>query len=99
MNKVIFQLWEEYERDSEIRPSGCSLHLDHKDRNNYIDKIYSGRIYSDIPDEYDKISGVGQEVFIDDLLYNKLLNLKSIRLNESSMRNLISMSELIIKDL
>jgi hypothetical protein len=99
MNKVIFQLWEEYERYSEIRPSGCSLHLDHNDRNIYIDKIYSDRIYSDIPDEYDKISGVGQEVFIDDLLYNKLLNLKSIRLNESSMRNLISMSELIIKDL
>jgi hypothetical protein len=98
MNKVVFQLWEELERGENIKNDGCSLHINSTERDIFVKSFYEKRNNS-IPDEYEKSSGSFIEAFIDDLLYDKLLKNKSLRLSENSMRNLISMSELIIKDI
>ena len=50
MNKIVLQLWEESERGWGIRPDGCSIHLDDKERSTFIDNEYSNRSES-VPDE------------------------------------------------
>ncbi len=96
MNKVVLQLWEESERGFGTRPDGCSIHIDSDNRNNYIKSIYDSR--SDkVPNTYDKIIGSELEAFIDDELFKKLNDEKSLRLIEPELNNLIKFEELIIK--
>ena len=99
MNKVILQIWEESERGSVIIPSGCSLHLDFKERLSYISKIYEGRESDTVPDEYDRIVGDGVEVFVEDSLFNIIKKDKSVRITEYQMYNLISLDDITIKDI
>ena len=96
MNKVILQLWEESERGFGTRPDGCSIHIDSDNRNNYIKSIYDSR-KDEVPNIYDKIIGSELEAFIDDDLFKKLNEEKSIRLIEPELNNLIKFEELIIK--
>ena len=95
MNKVILQIWEESERGWGTRPDGCSLHTDSNQRDEYLSSIYKNR-GGDVPDEYDRIVGNPIEVFVDDDLYEKVLQ-KSIRLFENEMNNLIKLEEITIK--
>ena len=101
MNKVIMQLWEDYEKNpndkSTIRPSGCSIHTSLEERVKYIKTIYDERSKDDIPQEYENTLGEEMEVFIDDNLYNILMKEKSIRLQENQLNNLLNMDVLIIK--
>jgi len=96
MNKVILQLWEESERGFGTRPDGCSIHIDSDNRNNYIKSIYDSR-KDEVPNTYDKIIGSELEAFIDDELFKKLNEEKSLRLIEPELNNLIKFEELIIK--
>jgi hypothetical protein len=96
MNKVILQLWEESERGFGTRPDGCSIHIDSDNRNNYIKSIYDSR-KDEVPNIYDKIIGSELEAFIDDELFKKLNEEKSLRLIEPELNNLIKFEELIIK--
>lgn len=99
MNKVILQLWEESERGTDIRPDGCSLHIDSNERIKYIESVYSTRLgYSEIPKEYDRI--VGNEIvsFIEDALFELVKQNKTIRLLQHELNNLINAEELLIKD-
>ena len=50
-----------------------------------------------VPNTYDKIIGSELEAFIDDELFKKLNEEKSIRLIEPELNNLIKFEELIIK--
>ena len=100
MNKVIMQLWEDYEKcsgnKSNIRPSGCSIHTNSEERTKYINSIYKERT-EPIPNEYESTLGEEMEVFIDDNLFTILQDEKSIRLAENQLNNLLNMGELIIK--
>lgn len=96
MNKVILQLWEESERGFGTRPDGCSIHADSENRNKYIKSIYESR-HDEVPDIYERIIGSELEAFIDDDLFKKLNEEKSIRLIEPELNNLIKFEELIIK--
>ena len=96
MNKVILQLWEESERGFGTRPDGCSIHIDSDNRNNYIKSIYDSR-KDEVPNIYDKIIGSELEAFIDDELFKKLNEEKSLRLIEPEFNNLIKFEEIIIK--
>lgn len=96
MYKVILQLWEESNNNNDFLSNGCTLHLDKKDRNNYVDSIYESRKYSTIPDKYDRIIGDGIQVFISENLYNLLLMKKFIKLTETSYQNLKNFSEIIV---
>ena len=96
MNKVVLQLWEESEKGFGTRPDGCSIHIDLNNRNNYIKSIYDSR-GDMVPNTYDKIIGSELEAFIDDELFKKLNEEKSIRLIEPELNNLIKFEELIIK--
>jgi uncharacterized protein YutD len=96
MNKCIFQLWEESQRDGIILSDGCSIHLSETDRDTYIKNIYSQRD-SEVPDSYDRVVGLGVETFVSDILFEKLQKEKVIRLNEIEKNNLISMEEILFK--
>jgi hypothetical protein len=96
MNKVILQLWEESERGFGTRPDGCSIHIDSENRNKYIKSIYEYRC-DVVPDIYERIIGSELEAFIDDDLFKKLNEEKSLRLIEPELNNLIKFEELIIK--
>ena len=99
MNKVILQIWEESERGWGTRPDGCSMHIDLKERENYIQTIYDSRKSDEsIPNEYDRIVGEGVEAFIEDALFKLVEKDKSIRLTQYQMNNLMGMEEITIKE-
>lgn len=98
MNKIILQLWEESERGWGIRPDGCSIHIDSKERKKFLSKIYKKReIELNVPDEYDRIVGEEIEAFVNDNIYEKVKNKKSIKLSEIELNNLIKLEEIIFK--
>jgi hypothetical protein len=100
MNKVILQIWEESERGLGTRPDGCSLHIDLKERENYIQSIYNSReSETSIPDEYERIVGQGIDAFIEDSLFNIVQKDKSIRLTQYQMNNLMNMEEITIDEI
>lgn len=99
MNKVVLQIWEESERGFGTRPDGCSVHIDSKERERYINSIYERRkSNSSIPNEYDRIVGEGIDVFIEDALFGLLQKEKSIRITQYQMNNLIGMDEITINE-
>ena len=100
MNKVILQIWEESERGWGTRPDGCSMHIDLKERENYIQSIYNSRKSDEsIPDEYERIVGEGVEAFIEDALFELVQKDKSLRLTQYQMNNLMGMEEITIKEI
>jgi hypothetical protein len=100
MNKVILQIWEESERGRGTRPDGCSVHIDLKEREKYIQSIYDSRKSdTSIPCEYERIVGEGVEAFIEDALFTLLQKDKSIRLTQYQMNNLMGMEEITIKEI
>ena len=97
MNKIVLQLWEESERGWGIRPDGCSIHLDDKERLLFIDNEYSNRSES-IPDEYERIVGGPLDAYVTDSIFGILTESKSIRLAQHEMSNLLTLEDLIIKE-
>jgi len=76
------------------------MHIDLKERENYIRSIYNSRkTDASIPNEYDRIVGEGVEVFIEDTLFTLIQNDKSIRLTQYQMNNLMGMEEITIKEI
>lgn len=98
MNKVVLQLWEDYERGKGIRPSGCSIHINSEERDKYISQIYKDRSIDNIPYEYENTLGEEIVAFVDDQLYKIVEKEKNVRLSENQFNNLVLMEELIIKD-
>lgn len=98
MNKCYFQRWEESERNWGVRPDGCSLHIDMDNHSKYLREIYNIRQSdSNIPYEYDRISGGVVECFVTDDIFNILLKNKSIRLMEYELNNLFKLNEIDFK--
>jgi hypothetical protein len=95
MNKVILQLWEESNTKEGFLSNGCSLHINLKERGDYVADVYKDRVDSSIPNEYDRIVGECVEVFVDDRLYNMIVEEKSVKINEASFQNLLNFQEII----
>jgi hypothetical protein len=95
MNKVILQLWEESNTKEGFLSDGCSLHLSVKERDIYVSSIYNSRDNSIIPNEYDRIIGEWVEVFVEDKIFNMIIEEKSIKINESAFQNLLKFEEII----
>jgi hypothetical protein len=98
MNKVLIQIWEESIREVGTRPDGCSLHIDNQERDRYISSVYEKRTDSKVPDEYDRVVGYPIDALIEDVLFKKLKSEKTIRIEEHSLRNLIGMEEIVVRD-
>lgn len=98
MNKAILQVWEESNRIEGIRQDGCSIHIDDKQRNMYVDSVYRGRKEDNLPDSYERIVGSPVEVEISDVLFKIVERDKSIRLRSYEMNNLLKMEEIIVND-
>ena len=98
MNKAILQIWEESSIDSNILPVGGTLHIDVKERNDYVNKMYSGRDMNNVPNNYDRVSGSESEVLINDSIFNILLERKTVRLEEYELNNLVNMNEIVIEN-
>jgi hypothetical protein len=96
MNKAILQIWEESSIDNNILPVGGTLHIDIKERNEYVNKMYEGRDLNQIPNNYERISGSEVEVLINDSIFNILLERKTVILEEYELNNLVNMSEIMI---
>jgi hypothetical protein len=94
MEKLILQLWEQSEQNSGIQPDGCSLHIDDSSLKIFIDEFYSKRNSNDVPDVYERVVGNPVEVFVDDKIFNIVSNLKSVRLQEYEMNNLMNLKEI-----
>lgn len=95
MNRVVLQLWEESNIISGIFTDGCSIHVDESERINYINSVYNIRQDNSKPESYDRIIGGEIEVFVSDVLYNKISTEKSIKLSQVEFNNLIALEELI----
>lgn len=95
MNKVVLQLWEESNTKEGFLSDGCSLHISLKERDKYVTSIYKGRDNSSIPNEYDRIVGDWVEVFVEDKIFNMIIEKKSVKINESAFQNLLKFEEII----
>jgi hypothetical protein len=98
MNKVIFQFWENSIESFDVIPDGCSIHIDEIEFNRWVDSIYSTRDLNDIPEEYDRVIGDKLIAFVEDDLFKKVENFKTIRLSQNQLNNLILMDEITIKE-
>jgi hypothetical protein len=98
MNKVFLQLWEESNTEEGFLSDGCSLHINLKERDIFVTSIYKGRDISLVPNQYDRIVGECIEVFVEDKLYNMILNDKSVKLLENSFQNLLKFEEIIFNE-
>jgi hypothetical protein len=91
---IILQLWEESIKGKGSRPDGCSIHIDLEARLDYINKEYELRQSNVIPDEYEVVVGLPIEVLVTDNIYNQLKDVKSIRLLQTELRNLVDLKEI-----
>lgn len=98
MNKAVLQVWEESNKIEGIRQDGCSIHIDDKSRNMYVDSVYRGRNDENLPDSYERIVGNPVEVEVSDTLFAFIERDKSIRLRSYEMNNLLKMEEIIVND-
>ena len=98
MNKAILQIWEESSIDNNILPIGGTLHIDSKERNEYVNRIYAGRDSNQIPNRYERISGSEVEALINDSIFNILLEKKTVILEEYELNNLVNMKEIITEN-
>jgi hypothetical protein len=96
MNKCYLQRWEESERGWGVRPDGASIHIDMNSHKEYVDHVYESRIYKEVPYEYERILGEPIVVYIEDVLFNKLTESKTLRISENELNNLINLDEIII---
>jgi hypothetical protein len=94
MKTIILQLWEESIKDKGTRPDGCSLHLDLDTRLDYINREYELRKSNIIPDEYETSIGNPIEVYVTYKIYSILKEVKSIRLLQNELRNLVDLKEI-----
>lgn len=95
-NAVILQYWESSIKGSGVLQDGVSLHFDLKSHRDYIYEIYKNRNENNIPDEYDKIVGNPVEILTSDFIYEKLKEIKSIRLTEAETNNMIYLKDIIL---
>lgn len=91
---IILQLWEESIKGKGSRPDGCSMHIDLDARLDYINTEYELRQSNVIPDEYEVAVGVPIKVYVTDNIYNILKEVKSIRLLQTELRNLVNLKEM-----
>jgi hypothetical protein len=99
MKKVILQLWEESEKDGVIQPDGCSLHFDEKSLKQFISEFYSSRTEDHVPDFYERVIGNPIEVDVVENIYSIISEMKSIRIQQYEMNNLIGLKEINIDDI
>lgn len=92
---IILQLWEESIKEKGSRPDGCSIHIDLDSRLDYINTEYELRKSNVIPDEYETMIGHPIEVQVSDNIYNILKEVRSVRLLQNELRNLIDLKEII----
>lgn len=97
MNKVLIQVWELSDEMDGSFPDGCSVHADEGAHRDYLAAEYGGRTSADVPPEYSRALGVPVEAYVDDHLRDRLVGTGSIRLQQTSTRNLIDMGEIILK--
>ncbi len=97
MNKVVLQLWEESNINSEIDPSGGTLHIDYEDRNRYVKYTYS-KVPKKLPKIYKRAIGKPINVFIEDRLFNILKGKSPLKLRDNELNNLIKMCEIIYRN-
>lgn len=95
MNNLILQIWEQSETGVGVQPDGCSLHIDSNSLNDYIKSFYEQR-EGEVPDVYERVVGVPIDVFVDDNIFNIVSKLKSVRLQQYEMNNLINLKEIVV---
>lgn len=96
MKKVILQLWEESERDGLIQPDGCSLHFDEKALSQFTSEFYSSRTEGDVPEFYERVIGSPIEVDVTENIYNIISEVKSVRIQQYELNNLLGLKEINI---
>jgi hypothetical protein len=97
MKRVILQLWEESENDNSVQPDGCSIHINEKSLSDFTNSIYSDRS-DEIPSCYERVVGSPIEVDVVENIYNILEKMKTIRLQQYEMNNLINLNEIRFDD-
>jgi hypothetical protein len=99
MKKAILQLWEETERDGVIQPDGCSLHFDKIALTQFTSDIYSNRTEDVVPEVYERVIGEPIEVSVTESIYNIISEMKSVRIQQYEMNNLLGLKEINIDDI
>jgi hypothetical protein len=76
MHTVVKQYWEESEAGWGVRPDGHSLHLTESDRESYIKDYWDREAERNpsgaVPDEYERPSGSGELVDVDNETYEAI---------------------------
>jgi hypothetical protein len=88
MNRCLLSRWEYLEGGIENLPNGIGLHLNNDEFLKFL---------SLIDGDYNNINLGKIECFVEDSLFEKLLEMKNIKLSEIELNNLINLEEIIIK--
>ena len=99
MNLVILQIWEISSLKKDPSPDGCSIHINMKERDSYVNKIYESRIGKKVPNSYERIIGSPIEAFVEDGVFSLLSSKKNLRLSQIELNNLVRFEEISIKEL
>lgn len=95
MKNAILQIWEESFSNGKIEPDGATLHISEKERDEYVGKVYKFRKDYSVPENYTRTCGTQIEVSVSEILYSKLENMKSIKLEEWQFNNLVKFKEIV----
>jgi hypothetical protein len=98
MNQILLQIWEESELGNQLRPDGCSLHLDYASHKEYINFIVNSRNSEIVPAIYENFVGDPVYVFVNDVIYGILQRDKNVRLQEHEFNNLLGLREIEISN-
>ncbi len=96
MNKFYYQRLENYIRNSGVIPRACSLHTNSIVHHSYICDIYSKR-GDIIPEEYDKVCGDTVICYVEDDLYEIILQDGNVRVPETGLQNMLEMCEITFR--
>jgi hypothetical protein len=88
MNKVILQIWEEFDSDT-ITPHGATIHVSKEVRDNWTAEFYKQKGNSKL-----RACGMETEVRISEKLWNLVKLRLTVVLKESEFNNLITFEEI-----
>jgi chaperonin GroEL (HSP60 family) len=93
MNKCILQRWEFFD-GKDYLPSGSTIHIDKNSHNKYLENIYNRKESESL----DVVLGTYINCFVSDSIFDSLTQRKTIILSENELNNLISLEDIIIRE-
>lgn len=93
MNKCLLQRWEFFD-GKDYLPNGSTIHIDENSHSEYLKHVYNRKESK----SFDVVLGTSINCFVSDSIFDSLNQNMTIILSENELNNLISLEDLIIKE-